>query len=145
MHGRGSPAPPQSTGSRPDPMNMLLLATAGGAIGAGTRHLVNVGMARLLGTTFPWGTLTVNIVGSLLMGILVELLVLRYGGSAPMRAFLGTGFLGGFTTFSAFSLDIYALIERGEMLAALSYAVGSVVVGLAALYAGIMLVRGVLA
>lgn len=126
-------------------MNMLFLAMTGGAIGAGTRHLVNVGMGRLLGTGFPWGTLTVNLVGSLLMGVLVELLVLRYGGSAYMRAFLGTGFLGGFTTFSAFSLDSYALIERGDHLLALSYAVVSVVAGLAALYAGIALVRGVLA
>lgn len=126
-------------------MNMLLLATAGGAIGAGTRHLVNVGMARAFGTAFPWGTLTVNIVGSLLMGILVELLVLRYSGSAPLRAFLGTGFLGGFTTFSAFSLDLYAMTERGDAALALAYAVGSVVVGLGALYAGIALVRGVLA
>lgn len=126
-------------------MNMLFLAMTGGAIGAGTRHLVNVGMGRLLGTGFPWGTLTVNLVGSLLMGVLVELLVLRYGGSANMRAFLGTGFLGGFTTFSAFSLDNYALIERGDHLLALSYAVVSVVAGLAALYAGIALVRGVLA
>lgn len=145
MHGPSSPDFTPNSGSRPDPMNMLLLATAGGAIGAGTRHLVNVGMARAFGTAFPWGTLTVNLVGSLLMGVLVELLVLRYSGSAPMRALLGTGFLGGFTTFSAFSLDIYALIERGEMLTALAYAVGSVVVGFAALYAGIMLVRGVLA
>lgn len=125
-------------------MNMLLLATAGGAIGAGTRHLVNVGMARAFGTAFPWGTLTVNLVGSLLMGILVELLVLRYSGSAPLRAFLGTGFLGGFTTFSAFSLDIYALGERGETGLALAYAAGSVLAGLAALYAGIALVRAVL-
>lgn len=126
-------------------MNMLFLAMTGGAIGAGARHLVNVGMGRLLGTSFPWGTLTVNIVGSLLMGVLVELLVLRYGGSGPMRTFLGTGFLGGFTTFSAFSLDLYALIERGEALTALAYAAGSVIIGLAALYAGILLVRGVLA
>lgn len=126
-------------------MKLLLLASAGGAIGAGARHLVNVGLGRLLGTAYPWGTLTVNIVGSFLMGVLIELLVLRYAGSGPMRAFLGTGVLGGFTTFSAFSLDLYALIERGEVGLALAYAAGSVTVGLLALYAGIMVVRGVLA
>lgn len=126
-------------------MNMLLLATAGGALGAGSRHLVNVGLARLLGSSFPWGTLTVNLVGSLLMGILVELLVLRYSGSMPLRTLLGTGFLGGFTTFSAFSLDIFVLIERGDVGLALAYAAGSVLAGLAAVYAGIALVRMVLA
>lgn len=123
-------------------MKLLLLATAGGAIGAGARHLVNVGFGRLLGTAYPWGTFTVNIVGSFLMGVLIELLVLRYAGSGPMRVFLGTGFLGGFTTFSAFSLDLYAMIERGEVAIALAYAAASVIIGLAALYAGIMVVRG---
>ncbi len=125
-------------------MKMLLLASAGGALGAGTRHLVNLGMGRLLGTAFPWGTLTVNILGSLLMGVLVELLVLRFGGSPTMRTLLGTGFLGGFTTFSAFSLDVLVLLERRETGLALVYVVGSVLVGFAALYAGVVLVRTVL-
>ncbi|MFN3869787.1 MAG: fluoride efflux transporter CrcB [Hyphomicrobiaceae bacterium] len=125
-------------------MNMLLLVAAGGAIGASARHLVNIGMGRLLGTSFPWGTLTVNIVGSLLMGILIEMLVMRYAGSPTMRAFLGTGFLGGFTTFSAFSLDVYVLAERGDTLTALAYVAGSVVISVAALFAGVALVRAVL-
>ncbi|MBL8564600.1 MAG: fluoride efflux transporter CrcB [Hyphomicrobiaceae bacterium] len=125
-------------------MKMLLLASAGGAIGAGARHLVNLGMGRLLGTAFPWGTLTVNILGSFLMGVLVELLVLRFGGSPTMRTLLGTGFLGGFTTFSAFSLDVLVLLERRETGLALVYVAGSVLVGFAALYAGVVLVRMVL-
>lgn len=125
-------------------MKMLLLASAGGAIGAGARHLVNIGMGRLLGTSFPYATLTVNIAGSFLMGVLVELLVLRYGGSPVMRTLLGTGFLGGFTTFSAFSLDVYVLLERREAMLALLYVAGSVIAGLAALVAGMMLVRAVL-
>lgn len=125
-------------------MKMLLLASAGGAIGAGARHLVNLGMGRLLGTAFPWGTLTVNILGSFLMGVLVELLVLRFGGSATVRTLLGTGFLGGFTTFSAFSLDVLVLLERRETGLALVYVAGSVLVGFAALYAGVVLVRMVL-
>ncbi len=125
-------------------MKMLLLASAGGALGAGARHLVNLGMGRLLGTAFPWGTLTVNILGSFLMGVLIELLVLRFGGSPAMRTLLGTGFLGGFTTFSAFSLDVFVLLDRKETGLAALYVGGSVVVGFAALYAGIMLVRAVL-
>ncbi len=108
-------------------MNMLFLAMTGGAIGAGARHLVNVGMGRMLGTSFPWGTLTVNLVGSLLMGVLVELLVLRYGGSGPMRTFLGTGFLGGFTTFSAFSLEALLLAQRGAPMAAAGYVAAIVI------------------
>lgn len=123
------------------PMNTLFLVAAGGALGASARHLVNLGMGRLLGTSFPWGTLTVNVVGSLLMGILIELLILRYGGSPAMRAFIGTGFLGGFTTFSAFSLDVYVLAEHGEMLTAIAYIALSVVVSVAALFAGVALVR----
>lgn len=125
-------------------MKMLLLASAGGALGAGARHLVNLGMGRLLGTAFPWATLTVNILGSFLMGVLIELLVLRFGGSPAMRTLLGTGFLGGFTTFSAFSLDVFVLLDRKETGVAALYVAGSVVVGFAALYAGIMLVRAVL-
>lgn len=127
------------------PMKMLLLASVGGAVGAGLRHLVNLGMGRLLGTGFPWGTFTVNVVGSLLMGVLIEMLVLRFGGSSVLRTALATGFLGGFTTFSAFSLDIYVLIERQQMALAFAYAAGSVLLGLTALYAGIVGTRAVLA
>lgn len=125
-------------------MNMLLLASAGGAVGAGARHLVNIGMGRLLGTSFPFATLTVNVVGSFLMGVLVQLLILRYGGSPAMRTLVGTGFLGGFTTFSAFSLDVYLLIERRETVLALVYVAGSVIAGVGALLAGMALARAVL-
>ena len=87
---------------------------AGGAIGAGLRHLVNIGAIRLLGIGFPWGTLTVNIAGSFLMGLLIEALALRYSGSLELRAFLATGLLGGLTTFSAFSLDFAIQLQRGD-------------------------------
>jgi len=126
-------------------MKLLLLASAGGALGAGVRHLVNVGMGRILGTAFPWGTLTVNIVGSFLMGVLIEALILRYGGSAEMRSFLGTGVLGGFTTFSAFSLDVSLLMNRGEMATAGLYVAASVGAAILALYLGMWLTRGMLA
>ncbi len=126
-------------------MKMLFLASAGGAIGAGARHLVNVGMGRLLGTSFPWGTLTVNIVGSFLMGLVIEYIMLRAAGSAEMRAFLATGILGGFTTFSAFSLDVSLLIGRKEQGLAVLYVAGSVGVSILMLYVGFALARSVFA
>ncbi len=126
-------------------MKMLLLASAGGAIGAGARHLVNLGMGRLLGTSFPWGTLTVNIVGSFLMGMVIEYIMERAAGSAELRTFIATGILGGFTTFSAFSLDVSVLIERKELGLAALYVVGSVGVALAMLYAGFAVARSVFA
>lgn len=125
-------------------MKMLLLATTGGAIGAGARHLVNLGVGRMLGTNFPWATLTVNVVGSFLMGVLIEALILRYSSSVEMRTFLGTGILGGFTTFSAFSLDIALLLGRKEHGLAMLYIAASVCVSLAMLYAGMAATRAAL-
>lgn len=122
-------------------MRMLLLVSAGGAIGAGARHLVNVGVGRLLGTSFPWSTLTVNVVGSFLMGLLIEYIMLRAAGSAEMRAFLATGVLGGFTTFSAFSLDVALLMGRKEQGLAALYVAGSVGIAILALYAGFAAAR----
>lgn len=122
-------------------MRMLLLVSAGGAIGAGARHLVNVGVGRVLGTSFPWGTLTVNIVGSFLMGLLIEYIMLRAAGSPELRAFLATGVLGGFTTFSAFSLDVALLMGRKEQGLAALYVAGSVGIAILALYAGFAAAR----
>ena len=122
-------------------MRLLLLAVFGGAIGSGARHLVNVGMARALGPDYPWSTLTVNVVGSFLMGFLADMILRRYGGSLEMRAFLLTGILGGFTTFSAFTLDISNLIGRGDGATAIGYIAGSVAVSLLALYGGLALSR----
>ena len=122
-------------------MRQLLLVTFGGAIGSAARHLVNIFVGRILGTAFPWSTLTVNVVGSFMMGFLVEMILRRFGGSPEMRAFLATGVLGGFTTFSAFSLDTAALIGRGDSGLAISYIIASVAISLAALYAGLALSR----
>lgn len=122
-------------------MKLLLLASAGGAIGAGARHLVNMGLGRLLGTGFPWGTLTVNIVGSFLMGLLVEYLLLRGASSSELRTFLATGILGGFTTFSAFSLDVAVLIGRKEQGLAALYVAGSVGISFIMLYVGFSVAR----
>lgn len=120
-------------------MKLLLLAVSGGALGSGARHLVNIGMTRAFGPHYPWGTLTVNVVGSLLMGFLADMILRRFGGSPELRTFLATGILGGFTTFSAFTLDISHFFGRGDNGAAIGYIVASVVVSLCALYAGIAL------
>ncbi|MEQ1613435.1 MAG: fluoride efflux transporter CrcB [Hyphomicrobiaceae bacterium] len=125
-------------------MRLLLLASMGGAIGAGARHLVNVGFGRLLGPQFPWSTIFINIAGSFVMGVLVEAIALRFGGSIEMRTFLATGILGGFTTFSAFSLDAYLLMTRGDTMQAALYVAASVVLSILGLFLGLTLTRQVL-
>jgi len=118
-----------------------LLVFLGGGLGAASRHGVNVLAARLFGTNFPYGTLTVNVLGSLLMGLLVAYLAFK--GDAPQhwRLFIATGVLGGFTTFSAFSLDFAVMYERGAIWLALGYVFVSVVLSIAGLFAGLFLVR----
>ena len=121
-------------------MNMVLLAAAGGALGSSARYLVNVGAGRLFGMGFPWGTMTVNIVGCFIMGVLVGWGALR-GMTNEARVFLATGILGGFTTFSAFSADFAALVERKNFGLSALYVTGSVVLSLMAVFAGLYLVR----
>ncbi len=124
-------------------MQHLLLAAVGGALGAGARHLVNVAMLAWFGPGFPWATFTVNVIGSLIMGIVVEALMPLSGASgAAWRIFLATGILGGFTTFSAFSLDAWLLYERGQHVALVLYVALSVILSVAALVLGMALVRG---
>ena len=122
-------------------MRLLLLACFGGAIGAGLRHMVNVGAIRVFGLAFPVGTLFVNVVGSFLMGVLVEVVLQRFDGSPELRTFAATGVLGGFTTFSAFSLDFALLFERGEYGLAIIYMVASVTASIVALFTGLMVAR----
>ena len=124
-------------------MNAVLLVGAGGALGAMARYGVSVGLARLLSSSFPIATLAVNIAGSLLMGVLVGLLA-RFlpGWQDEARLFIAVGMLGGFTTFSSFSLDTIVLIERGALVQAMLYVVLSVVVCLAGLYLGLLFTRG---
>lgn len=126
-------------------MRLFLLACAGGAIGAGLRHLVNTGAVRLVGLGVPWGTIFVNVVGSFLMGLLVEALALRFNGSPEIRVFLATGILGGLTTFSAFSLDFAVLLQRGDAFAAAFYLIASVSISILALFAGLAAGRMVFA
>ncbi len=127
-------------------MKLLLLASAGGAIGAGARHLVNEAFAARGMISFPWATLVVNVVGSLLMGIVMALVLSKPGLSPEMRVFAATGILGGFTTFSSFSLDVWRLVTGpdGGSVAVFSYVLASVLVSVAALFLGMALARGVL-
>ena len=119
-------------------MNPVIQVALGGALGASARYGVNLGAARLFGPVFPWATLAVNVAGSLLMGLLVAAL----GRDSAWAPLLMTGVLGGFTTFSAFSLDTMLLVERGRAGLALAYAGGSVLLGLAAFLVGQFLVVG---
>ncbi len=120
-----------------------LLVFLGAGLGGVLRHGVNLACARAWGTAFPWGTLGVNVVGSLLMGALAAWLFARGGEGwrEPVRLFLGTGVLGGFTTFSAFSLDAVALWERGEAGTAALYVAASVGLSVLGLAAGLAAVR----
>lgn len=124
-------------------MTPVLSVALGGAIGAVGRYGVNVTATRLLGFSFPWGTVAVNVIGSFLMGVLV--VVLAHKGGMRLAPFLMTGLLGGFTTFSAFSLDAVTLFERGQVVHAAAYVCGTVLVGLIAIMAGMALTRWALA
>ena len=120
---------------------MTLISVAlGGAIGSALRYLTNLAALRLLGAGFPWGTAVVNVVGSFAMGLLAVLLLERTGNSR-LAPFLMTGVLGGFTTFSAFSLDALRLVEEGHMDSAVYYIAGSVALSIAALMIGMALAR----
>lgn len=123
-------------------MYSLVLVAAGGAIGAGIRHLTNLASMRLAGPNFPWGTMAINIAGSFIMGLFIAGMA-RRGGSNELRLFVATGVLGGFTTFSAFSLDFATLWERGATLPALGYALASVVGAIIALFVGLWLARSI--
>jgi fluoride exporter len=128
-------------------MKLLLLASAGGAIGAGLRFLVNQGFAMRGLTSFPWATLTVNVVGGFFMGLVMTLVIERFDGSPEIRTFLATGILGGLTTFSAFTLELSQMIGAGGLASPklFVYIAASVLLSLAALYAGIAFARTVIA
>ena len=122
-------------------MQSLLLVMTGGALGAGARHLTGRALLAWLGSGFPYGTLTVNLLGGLLMGLLAGLLVRGGPSGEAWRLFLGVGILGGFTTFSSFSLDTVLLWERGAGALALGYVLASVAGSIAALAAGLAMTR----
>ena len=111
-------------------LQAILLVGTGGALGAVARY--GVGLLVKPASGFPWATLSVNIVGSLLMGLVMGWLGRQSGASEPIRLFLAVGLLGGFTTFSAFSLELVGLLEKRELLTAFGYLGGSVLGGVAA-------------
>lgn len=122
-------------------MPVLLWVAIGGALGSMARYGVNVWSGRVFGTEFPWHTLIVNVLGCFIMGALTGLMAQKLNVSQEVRAFLTTGILGGLTTFSAFSLDVALLVERKATVAAGAYVAASVLFSLAAVFAGLHLIR----
>lgn len=122
-------------------LTALLWVATGGALGSVTRYLSMVLLGQWLGSSFPWGTLFVNIVGSFVMGVLAELGALAWQPSQDIKLFLMTGILGGFTTFSTFSLDVALLVERHDWAVAGLYVAVSVLASVGALFAAMALVR----
>jgi CrcB protein len=118
-----------------------LIVFFGGGLGAATRHGMNVAVARALGTAFPYGTLIINITGSIVMGLIAGYFAFKGGASQHWRLFFTTGILGGYTTFSAFSLDAALLYERGALWSSLLYVVLSVMLSILGLFAGLYVVR----
>ena len=122
-------------------MNSYLIVFFGSGLGGMMRYAANVWVPRLLGTAFPYHTLTVNVVGSFAMGVLIGYFALKSDPTQDWRLFLTTGVMGGFTTFSAFSLDSVVLFERGEIMLASIYVLASVGISLAALFLGMSMMR----
>jgi CrcB protein len=119
----------------------FLIVFLGGGFGAALRHGVNMAAARLVGMNFPYGTMFINVTGSLVMGLIAEYFALKAGLHRSWLLFLTTGILGGYTTFSAFSLEAALLYERGQLAGAATYIIGSVVLAIGALFAGMAIVR----
>ncbi|MGR9129281.1 fluoride efflux transporter CrcB [Rhizobium leguminosarum] len=122
-------------------MIQALLVAFGGAIGSVLRYYVGQWTLRLMGPAFPWGTLAVNVVGCFVIGVFAELIARKFNASTELRLLLITGFLGGFTTFSAFSLDAISLFERGEAVAGGIYIAASVGLSMAAVITGLAVMR----
>jgi CrcB protein len=118
-----------------------LLVFFGGGLGASLRHTVNIACTKSFGTAFPYGTFIINISGSIVMGLIAGYLAFKGEATQHWRLFLMTGILGGYTTFSAFSLDSMLLYERGALGLAAVYVLGSVVFSIAGLFAGLSLIR----
>jgi CrcB protein len=125
-------------------MFQAFLVAAGGALGSLLRYVVGQWSLRLWGPNFPWGTLIVNVAGCFVIGVFAEMIARRFNASVELRLLLVTGFLGGFTTFSAFSLDAVSLFERGEAVLGGVYIAASVGLSMAAVVAGLALMRALI-
>ena len=128
-------------------MNWAIVAAvaAGGAVGSAARYVMTLVMQRFLGSEFPWWTISVNVLGSFVMGVVMTAIADRWSVGQIGQAFIMVGILGGFTTFSAFSLDAVALLERNAAIEAGAYIIGSVTLSIVGLFAGIALTRLILA
>lgn len=124
-------------------MTPLVAIAIGGAMGAVSRYWVMTAVGRWLGLGFPYGTLAVNVIGSVLIGLLIQTPFFAVSASPTLRALIGVGFLGAFTTFSAFSLDVVVLIERGAVFAATVYVAASITLSVLGLLAGIHLMKAI--
>ena len=121
----------------------LFYIALGGSIGSVLRHLVTTQTSHLLGNSYPYGTMIVNILGSLLMGLFIGYLVKTLPHSMEIRSFFAVGVLGGFTTFSAFSLDAVNMIERGQMSSAAIYIALSVILSIVSLFLGLQIIKNI--
>ena len=126
-------------------MKLIVAVAAGGAVGAVARYMTMSAVGVMLGVGFPWSTLAVNVIGSFILGLLVETMALFWSPGEALRAFMVVGVLGAFTTFSTFSLDVAVLYERGEFAAIAAYLIASFVLSVGALFAGLALVRAAFA
>ena len=125
-------------------MGVVLAVGVGGGLGSLARYFI-AGAIQSAATAFPWGIFVVNISGGLMMGLIVEASALKLNLSPELRAFLTVGILGGYTTFSTFSLDSALLLQKGQYIAAAGYMIGSVVLSVLALFAGLWIVRSIYA
>jgi CrcB protein len=131
----------RAPGNRTKKLMGYLIVFLGGGLGAALRHFINIAAPRMMGTAFPYGTLLINVSGSFIMGLVAGYFAFRGDASQHWRLFLTTGILGGYTTFSAFSLDAALLYERGEVGLSALYVVASVAISIVGLFAGLALVR----
>ena len=120
---------------------LILAVAVGGAVGSVARYLMAISAARAFGTSFPWGTLIINVTGSALIGAFVSLFAIRWNLPEAARVFLTVGICGGYTTFSTFSLDAFYLMERGAWPSSLAYMLGSVILSVGALALALRLAR----
>lgn len=124
-------------------LSTVISIAAGGALGAVLRYGVNAAALKAMGPNFPWGTLTVNVLGSFIMGLVIAVFAHYWQPSPAVKVFIVTGFLGAFTTFSTFSLDVSTLWERGEMLPTFGYIAASFILSVGALFLALHLIRSI--
>lgn len=138
---QGTMIPTLANSARGGIVRLIFIVFIGSGLGGAFRHLAGLASLRLLGPNFPYGTLAINILGSALMGLVVGVLAMREASSLELRVFLTTGLIGGFTTWSTFTLDAVTLWERGRVVAAVGYVLGSLLLSFAVIAAILIVLR----